>query len=196
MAYNIAFVFKFAVLKVLVAQLSKDDRSIRESVFLRIDRETLKGYRLFFNLSMAGLFLACVEEWTNEAMSLLGGYIDVKAQAASIIVNSLSLTASYITLGFSFSLSAMIGSELGCGRVQHAKNIALQASLTCYLYVVIIMALFRFFREEIISVFIQDQEVIALATESLVAFSYVFLLDAMQQIMQGAIKGLGVQGIA
>jgi len=49
------------------------------------------------------------------------------------------------------------------------------------------------FRDQIVAVYIEDANVRELASASLSACSLVFLLDSMQQIMQGIIKGLGVQ---
>jgi Na+-driven multidrug efflux pump len=49
----------------------------------------------------------------------MSGYLDSNntALAASVIVNALSLTMSYLTLSFSFTLSALVGGALGQGNI-------------------------------------------------------------------------------
>jgi len=69
----------------------------------------------------------------------------------------------------------------------------MQASANCYCYVVTVVVFCLAFNDAIVSCFIHDEEVRDLASDSLRACSLVFLLDSMQQIMQGIIKGLGVQ---
>lgn len=87
-------------------------------------------------------------------MTLLGGYISVNAQAASVIVNTVQILMSYITLSFSCTISSMIGSALGEGNVKQAKTIALQASVNCYCYVVTVVVFCLTFNDSIVNLFI------------------------------------------
>lgn len=138
-AFNLAFVFKFLVIQKMTATVAIKDQSIRESFYLNIGWDTLVGFKSFVSLSTSGLFLSCLEWWVIEALSILSGLISVQAQAASVIINTLATTVYYIILGFSFALSAMIGSELGRGNVKSAKEITIQTSATCYFYLVLVV---------------------------------------------------------
>lgn len=193
MTVNLVYFIKFIVTFLVLDYYKKEDEALRESFYIRINRGTFKQFRSFISLASAGLLLSCLEWWISEAMTLLGGYISVNAQAASVIVNTVQIMMSYITLSFSCTISAMIGSELGDGNVKQAKTIAIQASVNCYCYVVTVVVICLTFNESIVNLFISDENVRGLASESLKACSIVFLLDSMQQIMQGIIKGLGVQ---
>jgi len=70
-------------------------------------------------MATAGLVLCCLEWWVQEILSFMSGYLDTNntALAASVIVNALSLTMSYLTLSFSFTLSALVGGALGQGNI-------------------------------------------------------------------------------
>ena len=86
---------------------------------------------------------------------------------------------SYIALGFQFALSAMIGFELGKQKVAKAKWIAIQGSLTCYTYIIIIIILQIIFSHELIEFFTNDPEVLEIGQKSLVVLSIVFLFDSI-----------------
>ena len=86
---------------------------------------------------------------------------------------------SYLTLSFSYTMSAMIGSALGEGNVKQAKNIAIQGAVNCYLYVLTVIIFCLCFKEQIVAIYIEDENVQKLASESLSACSLVFLLDSM-----------------
>ena len=179
MTVNLVYFLKFIVTKLVLDYYKKTDVALRESMYIKIDRGTFKGFRSFINLASAGLLLSCLEWWINELMALLGGYISVNAQAASVIVNTIQMLMSYITLSFSCTISAMIGSALGDGNVKQAKTIAMQASVNCYCYVVTVVIFCLTFNDSIVSCFIHDEEVRDLASDSLKACSIVFLLDSM-----------------
>jgi Na+-driven multidrug efflux pump len=115
---NLVYFLKFVVTKLVIDYYKKHDVALKESFYIRIDRTTLKGFRAFVKLASAGLLLSCLEWWISEAMTLLGGYISVNAQAASVIVNTIQMMMSYITLSFSYTMSSMIGSYLGEGNVK------------------------------------------------------------------------------
>ena len=125
MAVNLVYFFKFLMTKVVVDYYKKTLVDLRESFFVRIDSETFDEYRAFLKLATAGLLLSCLEWWIGEAMTLMGGYIDVESQAAQVIVNTIAMMMSYLTLSFSYTMSAMIGSALGEGNVKQAKNVAI-----------------------------------------------------------------------
>jgi Na+-driven multidrug efflux pump len=124
LAFNLSFVVKFIALRYLVSILSRNDPAIREGLFIRINHETFEDFYSFMKLSTNGLFLCCLEWWVTEAMAIMSGLISVQAQAASVIINTFSLGSSYITLGFSLSMSAIIGSELGKNNIIGAKTVA------------------------------------------------------------------------
>lgn len=125
MAVNLVYFFKFLMTKVIVDYYKKTLVDLRESFFIRIDSDTFDEYRAFLKLATAGLLLSCLEWWIGEAMTLMGGYIDVDSQAAQVIVNTIAMMMSYLTLSFSYTMSAMIGSALGEGNVKQAKNVAI-----------------------------------------------------------------------
>ncbi len=70
-------------------------------------------------MATAGLILCCLEWWVGEILTFMSGYLDENNQAlaASVIVNALTLSMSYLTLSFSFTLSALIGGALGQGNI-------------------------------------------------------------------------------
>jgi multidrug resistance protein, MATE family len=77
MAVNLVYFMKFVMTKFVVDYYKKTMVDLRESFFFRIDEETFKEYRAFLKLATAGLLLSCLEWWIGEAMTLMGGYIDV-----------------------------------------------------------------------------------------------------------------------
>jgi hypothetical protein len=82
MTINVVYFLKFIATKLVVEYYQKSHQDLREAFFIRIDEDTFKDYKAFFKLASAGLLLSCLEWWIGEAMTLMGGYIDVDSQAA------------------------------------------------------------------------------------------------------------------
>ena len=77
MAVNVVFFIKFITTKLVVQYYQKTHEDLREAFFVRFNEDTFKDYKAFFKLASAGLLLSCLEWWIGEAMTLMGGYIDV-----------------------------------------------------------------------------------------------------------------------
>ena len=156
LAMGVVYFLKLIVIKIVVDSQKQHSEVLRESLFVNFGSESLAGFKEFMTLASAGLALSCVEWWISEALTILAGYISVQALDAAVIVNTISLLLSHITMGFSFTLSAMIGSALGKGDVKGARQTAVIASSICYFYVVVSVALCICFSHQIASFFSND----------------------------------------
>ena len=140
LAMNVVFFVKLIVIWIVISYQKRRQQVLKESMFFSFGAETLSGFKEFLILASAGLILACLEWWVTEALTLLACYLGTEALAAAVIVNTLSMLMSHLTMGFSFTLSAMIGAALGKGDIKSAKKIAVTASLSCYFYVILCVA--------------------------------------------------------
>jgi len=159
LAMNLVYFVKLIVIKLVVDIQKRHEPVLKESLFISFGRETRAGFKDFLKLASAGLILACVEWWISEALTILAGYLGVEALAAAVIVNTLSMLLSHLTMGFSFTLSAMIGSALGKGEIKKAKQIAVIAFCICYSYVILSVVLCIVFSKQIAAFFTKDEVV-------------------------------------
>jgi len=192
LAMNTTYFLKLVLTFFIVGFQRKREQVLRDSLFISCGADTLNGFKAFLKLASAGFILSCIEWWVSEGLTVMAGYLGVATLAASVVVNALAMLMSHLTMGFSFTISAMVGSALGAGKVEKAKRIAFQAFVACYSYVIVCVVGCVAYRFKIAAFFSSDPEVIALTSLSLEAYSFVYLFDSVQQILQGMIKGLGI----
>lgn len=127
--------------------------------------------------------------------TLMMGYFGVESLAAHQIALQCATFAFMFPLGISQATAIRVGQNLGKGSVQSAKyagyagmilglSIALITAIICILFPKVIISLF------IETQGMDHQHLIQLATQFLSVMALFQLLDALQVIMNGALRGL------
>lgn len=101
-----------------------------------------------------------------------------------------------IPMGIGFSSTALVGIAIGGGNVKRAKKIGLLAVTTGACILIITTVLIIIFNQKIPYLYTQEVVVADLVTNLLKIYIWFGILDGVQIILHGIIKGLGKQGIA
>jgi Na+-driven multidrug efflux pump len=77
LAYNLSFLLKFCMLYITLLIVRKRDKVIRESFFLKINSETLHGFKKFVAFASTGLYMSCLEWWITEIFTIIAVLLSV-----------------------------------------------------------------------------------------------------------------------
>lgn len=101
-----------------------------------------------------------------------------------------------LPMGISFSSTALIGIAIGSGEINRAKKIAMLALATGASILIITTILVIIFKDLIPYAYTTEVEVADLVTSLLKIYVWFGILDGIQIILHGVIKGIGKQAIA
>uniref|UniRef100_A0A0R0GV15 Protein DETOXIFICATION n=1 Tax=Glycine max TaxID=3847 RepID=A0A0R0GV15_SOYBN len=169
-------------------------------------RQTWTGFSfesfnyIFTDLKLALLSAAmvCFEYWAFEIMVFLAGLLPDPTISTSLIAicTNTELIAYLITYGLSAAASTRVSNELGSGhldRAKHAMGVSLKLSLLLGLCFVLALA----FGHNIWIQMFSDSSKIKEELASLTPFlSISILLDSVQGVLSGVIRGCGWQHLA
>jgi len=126
----------------------------------------------------------------------LASYIGSIDLATNIVAfNFISLLFN-IHMGISFSVCTLVGNSIGRKDVKKAKKYAIVALLSGFLILSIVTIFIVLFRYEIPLMYTGLAEINVLFARTLSIFSIYCLIDCVQNILNGIIKGLGKQRLA
>jgi MATE family multidrug resistance protein len=154
-----------------------------------------KGLKEFLFLSVPGFLQICLEWWVLEAISFLAGALpnaEVTIGASYIILNLESLLATAL-ISISVYSSVRVGYHIGAEDCLIAKRAALigltAAGLFALLFSVIAFAL----RREIPLLYTEDNEIVQLASSTMVIYAVMILGDSLNMCINGVASGMGLQ---
>ena len=116
----------------------------------------LQNLRVFVRLAFSGLLLFCFEEWCNQGIQIISGYLGVNDQAAMVITFSIVIMLVFVPLSLGFATSALIGAALGQGNAKRAKNIALHSIILSLLCSLVIISVLRTNALAVISIYSEN----------------------------------------
>ena len=116
----------------------------------------LQNLRVFVRLAFSGLLLFCFEEWCNQGIQIISGYLGVNDQAAMVITFSIVIMLVFVPLSLGFATSALIGAALGQGDAKRAKNIALHSIILSLLCSIVIISVLRTNALAVISIYSEN----------------------------------------
>ena len=141
MAYNLTIALSFAS---ILSFVKINTNSEVKQVWVPIDAQVFQNLRVFVRLAFSGLLLFCFEEWCNQGIQLISGYLGVNDQAAMVITFGIAIMIVFVPLSFGFATSALIGAALGQGVASKAKQIACHTILLSQICSIFIIAFLRY----------------------------------------------------
>ncbi|KAL0241736.1 hypothetical protein GEMRC1_006971 [Eukaryota sp. GEM-RC1] len=174
------------------------NRPYFKKVWVPWSKKNLKyaQFKIYLGISLPAMLFMCSEGLAFTIWSLIAGAIDeIAASAHAILLNSVSLSYS-VCLGLAMASSIKVGHLMGAGEYKRAKKTA----HTALLFSVAIMSLFGIFffslRKQIPRWFITDKEVIETATGLFVPAVAFQIVDGLQAVSAGVIRGIGKNMVA
>ncbi|ETO27840.1 hypothetical protein RFI_09293 [Reticulomyxa filosa] len=150
----------------------------------------LKGYVI---LALAGIGTQCNEWWSWEANSLLVGLLGTDTLAAHSIYVLIVSFAFMLPYGISIALSTRLGHLLGCHQFRLAKQVAIWGWCTPFFTTIFISIAILAATDPIARLFTPDPAVISIARSIAPFAAFFLLLDALQGVGQGILRGLSLQ---
>jgi putative MATE family efflux protein len=179
-AYSIAFIVAYIILKKrsLICKLSK----------YKIDKPVImETYRIGFPIALNGIGFSLIYVFVSR---FVADYGTVAFAALGIGHRSESL-AYQITVGFSLASSILVGQNIGAGNPERAEKLAWKilgyASVVMFVYGFLLFI----FSAEVARFFINDSEVINVASIYNKIAAAVLIFSAAEVILSGAFSGAG-----
>jgi MATE family multidrug resistance protein len=136
-------------------------------------------------------------DWLGfEILTLMSSYLSAVDLAANICLFNYITNIFMISMGLSFACSTLVGNSIGANNVNKAKKYT-WAGLICGVCIIGTTTLFTLiFRESIPYVYTSEKEIADKVLELLGIYVCFSIIDAVQVVLNGVIKGLGKQKIA
>lgn len=136
-------------------------------------------------------------DWLGfEILTLMSSYLTPSDLAANICLFNFITLIFMIPMGLSFAATTLVGNSIGERRVNKAKTYQ-NGALLCSVGIISGITLFvLFFRQSIPYVYTSEVEIAQKVTGLLGIYVCFSIVDSIQMILHGVIKGLGKQKIA
>lgn len=156
-----------------------------------IDFKSVKADAVkLFKLSIPGGLQLFFEIGAFSAALIMMGWISDTAMAAHQIAINIAATTYMIATGISYAGSIRVGDALGLKSLQRLKESANSAYILVALFMFISMVVILVFRYELIGLYINDPEVLAVASSLLVIAAIFQLSDGIQAVALGNLRGI------
>jgi len=121
---------------------------------------------------------------------LLSGVLGTNQQAANQIALNLSTMTFMVATGMGVTATIRVGNQVGLKDYQNLKRIALSTLLQMTLISTIFALFFMFTKNYLPFIYIQDVNVVAIASELLIVSALFQVSDGIQVVVLGALRGL------
>ncbi|EME32419.1 Multidrug and toxin extrusion protein 2 [Galdieria sulphuraria] len=145
----------------------------------------------FWKLGIPGALMYIGESWGYESISLLAGILGVTSLAAHNILFNMIAVAFFLYLGIGVASSTRVGNALGANLPFEAKRASWLASLFVTILGVLCGIFLYIFRFNISGFYTEDNGVIQQVALTTPLSCIVTLLDGIQTIFGGVLRGMG-----
>ncbi|ETO29386.1 hypothetical protein RFI_07729 [Reticulomyxa filosa] len=172
---------------------SKTIQSLDESMEKSFVLERYPGMKGYLILTLAGIGTQCFEWWGFEVNTLLIGLLGNDALAAQGLYGVVLESVYMIPLGASIALTTRLGHLIGGQQYKLAKRAAIYGWCTPFVTTIWLSLTIIIAKKWVPRLFTSDPKVLVI-TESLAPFVASFMmLDAIQGIGNGILRGLSLQ---
>jgi MATE family multidrug resistance protein len=155
--------------------------------------ERFKDY-LKYAIPAAILFAA---DWLGfDFLTIMASYMGPVDLAANVCLFNFITLIFMIPMGLSFAATTLVGNSIGSGNIIKAKNYAKISVIIGSFIVGAVTIFIVFFKDMIPYIYTNDLIIAKLVTSLLDIYIWFGIIDAIQIILHGIIKGLGKQKIA
>ena len=123
------------------------------------------------------------------AMTLFAGYMGVLQTAAWTIGFNLITIAFMVALGYAMAASVLVANHLGRKEMSKAAAAGWTASLLATITLILLAVLFLYIPEHLARIYTNDPEVLLLATPVVLVASFIMILDGIQAVGVGILRG-------
>eukprot|EP00747_Dinoflagellata_sp_TGD_P113623 gnl/TRDRNA2_/TRDRNA2_171755_c0_seq5.p1 gnl/TRDRNA2_/TRDRNA2_171755_c0~~gnl/TRDRNA2_/TRDRNA2_171755_c0_seq5.p1 ORF type:complete len:542 (-),score=67.99 gnl/TRDRNA2_/TRDRNA2_171755_c0_seq5:128-1591(-) len=149
----------------------------------------------YMRVALPSTVQMCSEWWFFEINVLLAGRLGSLAQAAHAASMNFYFICFMIPLGISISTATLVGNALGANKPQKARRLlrtCVSLNVGCWLVIATCTLLFR---KYIAAVYTKTADAQKVVQHLLCILAFAGLFDSSQNVMGGALKGMGKQDI-
>ncbi|XP_067651615.1 multidrug and toxin extrusion protein 1-like [Haliotis asinina] len=155
--------------------------------------QCLSEWKVFFSLTLPGLFMTCLEWWSFEISVILTGLLGGVELATHAILFQMAILMFMIAIGTAIAASVRVGNHLGEGNPMEAMTAAHVAISLIWLIALFLAMLLLLLRQVIPLAFTNEKSIVDLIIKILPMIALFHLFDAMQGVCSGVLRGLGKQ---
>lgn len=136
-------------------------------------------------------------DWLGfEVLTFMSSYLGNISLAANVVLFNFISLIFMIPLGLSFAVTALVGNAIGAGNVENAKKfsfigVGIGMSIVGTLTILVII-----FRHDIPYIYTPDEDVAEIVRSLLGIYVCFSVMDSIQIVENGILKGLGMQRIS
>lgn len=157
---------------------------------------SVSGMISYLNLAASNSVLMLAEWFAYELQALIAGWTGTEGLAAHVAGANVVTAVFMGAIGISQSAATMVGISLGKERPHTAKQFAIVSMcFTAILYTVVGLGII-YFRDGIASMISTDASVIETLHDLLVVVGIFAVVDAVNGVGEGVLRGLALQGKA
>ncbi len=149
-----------------------------------------KVFRRLFGLGFPTALQMLFETGIFAATVFLAGTLGTKPQAANQIAQNLASLTFMVAVGLGVTSTIRVGNQKGRGDFQTLRRIAVSNFMLVFLIETCFAILFITLRGWLPTIYVDDLEVIFLASQLLIIAALFQLSDGMQVVILGALRGL------
>jgi MATE family multidrug resistance protein len=123
------------------------------------------------------------------AAIFLSGTLGTNSQAANQIALNLSALTFMVGVGLGVTATIRVGNQKGLGHFSDLKRIARSLFLLTFIFELVFAFCFLFFRNQLPFIYIDNIEVVELASKILIIAAFFQLSDGFQVVLLGALRG-------
>jgi multidrug resistance protein, MATE family len=147
----------------------------------------------FLKLGLPGCLMLCSEWWAFEILSIFASQLGNNEIAAQSIIGELCYFACMLPLGLSIAASSLVGQSLGSHRPDLGLRLAGVAFFCLLLVELLICPMIFFYSVSFIRLFTTDSDVIHLCLRVSVVITIFSVVDGIQGVASGILRGAGKQ---
>lgn len=150
----------------------------------------------FLKLAVPSTILFAADWIGFEILTFMSSYLGNISLAANVCLFNFISLIFMIPLGISFAVTSLVGNSIGSGNIEKAKKYAIIAILTGMTIVGVLTVFVIVFKSSIPHVYTSDENVIEIVIQLLNIYICFSILDSIQIVEHGILKGLGKQKIS
>lgn len=158
--------------------------------------ESTSGLMTYIKVSLPCAALIWTEWWCTEVMMILAGLLGTVALAAHVAVTQIFTMAFMLAGGIASAAAALVGNAIGAGNSSDAKRSAAVSSAAMMVVSAILCTAVIVLQDVIADFFSKDPEVQDLIHQLLKMLILIIVLDCVQTVIDGVLRGLGKQATA
>lgn len=140
-------------------------------------KDSFCGWKDYLAISGPATIMLLAEGWAFNILGVLAGLISVTDQATNTILLMMIAVLFMVPMGIQSAACAIIGEQIGAGRVAVAKEYFRVMSLITLIMLAFVQLIFCAGRDKIINAFTTDPAVAELAESCFIIIVFAFIPD-------------------